>query len=95
MSKHTPGPWKHGEYKAEGISLPPFAQRIYMLGNSAAWVTGEDKESNARLIAAAPELLHACELALNAMCIGAKADEVMLMACELLRAAIAKATEGK
>lgn len=36
------------------------------------------------------ELVRACENALNAMCIGAKADETMLQACDSIRAILAK-----
>ena len=47
-----------------------------------------------RLRAVNAQLLRACESALNAMCIGANADETMLQACEVIRAAIAQAEQG-
>lgn len=66
QNKHTPGPWSVGEldenqfvnvYAADGYSV-------------AIEVQGEDlteAEANAHLIAAAPELLEACETALGVL----------------------------
>lgn len=67
---HTKGPWTVGEYKANtgrveietverGIDCPQFG---YIIG----WVLAADKnDANARLIAAAPDMLEALEIALE------------------------------
>jgi len=60
MSKHTPGPWN---YRYGGMSVYPEANadvdiaRVYQYRPMSA----EENEANARLIAAAPELLEALE----------------------------------
>ena len=106
-NKYTPGPW---------VSYPCRAKSLYRVetrgsGNDLAPIsesTGPDREANARLIAAAPDLLRVAE----------EADTVCDQAAELLadiapgdrwaeeridtltalamnaRAAIAKATKG-
>ena len=61
MSKHTPGPW---EADGEGYIFGPGTS---MIAETRGW--GDDsinEVANARLIAAAPDLLEACKLALNA-----------------------------
>ena len=84
MSKHTPGPW---------FVPPPTYRTLYvearvgngMLQEVAACGPTEDpaqQAANARLIAAAPELLDACKAALSD-------DQPYIEKC---RAAIAKAT---
>ena len=91
--KPTPGPWV-----AVG-SGGPWEQRISI--RAANWGTvaavGVDpslphwdgpQRANARLIASAPELLHACEVALAAMESGPGTDAE----ASIIRAAIAKAT---
>lgn len=75
MSAHTPGPWEAG--------LPGEADRItaddgtkYHRRRTVAWVATHDAyrdmnnemaQGDARLIAAAPELLEACEEMLSAI----------------------------
>ena len=56
--QHTPGPWQH-----EGRKVLKFyaGMRPSESVGSIALCHGEDAEANARLIAAAPELLAACE----------------------------------
>jgi hypothetical protein len=61
MSKHTPGPWKADD-KGKAVFIPLRAHHCEQLGIQVGFVSWEDdKESlaNARLIAAAPELLEA------------------------------------
>jgi hypothetical protein len=66
-SKHTPGPWDVARYSNyEGFSIwAPGAGCI-----AERWSPSEDRdtpfEANARLIAAAPELLEACRAMLTA-----------------------------
>lgn len=68
MSKHTPGPWA-ATYKHLGDA--PFVVESGQPGepNGGCYMAecyGPDAEANARLIAAAPELLEALELLLFA-----------------------------
>jgi len=103
MSKHTPGPWAYALEYGPNITEPP---RITTVGRCANYVIGlpseypggnyrdgdpsGDEEADARLIAAAPELLEALELA---------RDHIDMAALEVshckdadrIRAAIAKA----
>ena len=56
MSEHLPGPWEYDpEYKQ-------ILSGIYLVANMP---DGMDTEANARLIAAAPELLEVCKWACN------------------------------
>ncbi len=52
MSKRTPGPW-HYAYEGSGL------HSIYPDGSSEAVATAENSKEDARLIAAAPDLLDA------------------------------------
>ena len=84
MSKHTPGPWRIG-------TPPPNGEQTIgtQHGLMVAVVTtgsGVPTKANARLIAAAPELLEALQEIVNA----ADGDAGLKKA----RAAIAKATGG-
>lgn len=61
--KHTPGPWKHRHTPLRGI-----ANDVYCVD----WSEDQEEvaeivhgEANARLIAAAPDLLEACETAVS------------------------------
>ena len=64
MNKHTKGPWRLSEEKFSTLYVEPFICAIF----------GTDKtaEANARLIAAAPELLEALEGLLEAVSDGAE-----------------------
>lgn len=69
MSKHTPGPWWLGRDPCHYDSLTSISGGSDSNGGirSVAEVGGHDvdeAEANARLIAAAPDLLAACEAAL-------------------------------
>jgi hypothetical protein len=78
MSKHTPGPWHTaGE---QGVQIRSAKDQI-----AKVWtMRGNEWKANARLIAAAPELLEACKVALGIIGFGAEHDQIS--------AAIAKAT---
>ena len=80
---HTPGPWKErNPHKgAWELRCPK--------GNLVCWVTLA-KEKNARLIAAAPDLLAACKAALNIRSTDPDDPRVF----EILYNAIAKAEGG-
>jgi len=57
MSKHTPGPWAYENY---GGTVHVFLDNKEGTP-SICKLVGNDKDANARLIAAAPELLEALE----------------------------------
>ena len=88
MSKHTPGPWQWTQHFDPTISIykDGFGQIARLYDSSAG--TGK---ANARLIAAAPDLLDALQRLLNA-----ENDEYLtpIGVRNLARAAIAKATGG-
>lgn len=67
--KHTPGPWAVGDYSPKRISYPILTDSGPMKGLQQPAEAGGRNESealaNANLIAAAPDLLAACKLALR------------------------------
>lgn len=94
-TKHTPGPWHVGERRADDNTLP-----ISDLGNGAkgsalAYVSprpfyADSQEANARLIAAAPEMLECLR-----KCVEFLEDEIGASAClEKTRSILAK-IEGR
>jgi len=89
-AQFTPGPW-YSEMNVQGKTIVwafdnPGAPRIAV---AAAYQQGK-MAHNAALIAAAPELLNACQMAVNEM----PGNEQGQKIASMLRAAIAKA-EGK
>lgn len=102
MSKHTPGPWihdtrgyPHPDVKATsgfniactwGVNGQPKTKESYEAQKKIA-------RANARLIAAAPDLLEACQ-ALIAYCDKNPPMGDSLWSVRQIRAAIAKATGG-
>ena len=58
-ARHTPGPWytRHGQISSE---TSPHGCTIANCNATAKGISDEEVEANARLIAAAPELLQAC-----------------------------------
>ena len=104
QSQYTPGPWLQSHRKAIG----GYSTEVYTPDGeviaTVAWyprrlnetTTGTDREANARLIAAAPELLEALQLYMDA--VRNTKDKPTLMSAiksadNKARAAIAKATE--
>ena len=91
MSKHTPGPWQVGHFDSNMICDSDGANRgcapIARVEGTAA-----ERRANARLIAAAPELLEALRGLLDPAT--NEDGEWYRQAREAARAAIAKA-EGK
>ena len=91
MSKHTPGPWIALRERTAGTFFNSYAimQRDEIIAHTTTDI-GAKTEADARLIAAAPDLLAACE----ALVAGWEHNLTEPMA--LVRAAIAKARgEGK
>lgn len=74
MSNHTPGPWIAEESQGHGVSVSSEPVDIsvawcgtnLMVGMGGVYkITPEEAEANARLIAAAPELLYALKKLIN------------------------------
>jgi hypothetical protein len=89
--EHTPAPWATTRYSNDFGVYPENEQRR---GQDVALVRGDDSEAeaNARLIAAAPDLLEACQWAMGFLT-GVKCDneEQRRGLFDKLSAAIAKA----
>lgn len=72
MSAHTPGPWVAKFEEAYYVIGPDLGRVAMMMNLKGAYGlagrrSGEESAANARLIAAAPELLEAIEGLLNAL----------------------------
>jgi hypothetical protein len=67
MAAHTPGPWRFdpelNEIQANGGQVT--IARLEYDSASDAGLVGQEIEANGRLLAAAPVLLEACQLALT------------------------------
>lgn len=79
MSKHTPGPWKIGGglIYAEGVNAPVEIATVhsYCRDNLRRHSPAQTiADSNARLIAAAPELIDALRECVNALANGRDAE---------------------
>lgn len=115
-AKHRPGPW-HYEQKLNGGGMPiPYSWEVSAsvepppgngIDEAFVWIADTSTEANARLIAAAPELLEALTALLdsgqrtNAAFYGAGTRKALAAAfdgqkalLQQARAAIAKATGG-
>ena len=81
-SKHTPGPWSYGNIL-----------KILKHGPDP-WADHSSDEANARLIAAAPELLSVCYYVLESMDVGGEQSRAFFAEIFRLKEAIAKAKGG-
>ena len=93
MKKHTIGPWRHIRQRATDDSHDVMAGAGVALCVATCGKQACDDgviAANARLIAAAPDLLAACQMALEHICAGTDVDEIQ----ETLQDAITKATGG-
>jgi len=93
MSEHTPGPW-HAFFKAkydEWHVLIPMADSTMRFALFDDGVRSEHPEADARLIAAAPDLLEALHEARQCLLVWSPVDAAIF---EKIDAAIAKA-EGR
>lgn len=93
MAKHTPGPWEAVSWT---VFPESYGDSICTMGLYAKRADSEH-EANARLIAAAPELLSVLEAFLRAPSAGSRGPgsvtlEVQSFNLDAARAAIAKAT---
>lgn len=95
--KHTPGPWRNMTNQVETMPDKGGAVicEVFALEGEDRHALGVEADANARLIAAAPELLDVCEIALGVFAWardhGAQNIEPI---ADMARAAIAKATGG-
>jgi hypothetical protein len=103
MSKHTPGPWavmasdeEWGTYQ-----IGAFCVDVGSMQGTADWYSSpeyfaarDEDEANARLIAAAPDLLAACEAMLSEMVVW-EDEHGLHPAATAARDAIAKAKGGE
>lgn len=90
MSGHTPGPWRHEP--TNGANLSYVAVSCDLVANGSTVVIGQcagpDREANARMIAAAPELLDALQVVRMSRVWHGMSEQLQ----ELIKLAIAKAT---
>ena len=92
-NKHTPGPWTADYVPAASQHIINAQKEMVARVNYVGRFTVDEIEANARLIAAAPGLLEACEAALQKLDDLSKLSGIYA-ACgpaSILRAAIAKA----
>lgn len=106
--RHTPGPWEawnaHGgtilrNWRiGESNTTPGVVRPIAVVANEDCGRSGDEQAANARLLAAAPDLLVACEAAKSALEWAAKelskSMPVKFDEVEQLRAAIDKASQS-
>lgn len=103
QTKHTPGPWF-----AKRLGNPYDQHTVYVEKTGRTIVTSCEGEANARLIAAGPELLEACQHMLNffksqypeafeagGMSAATDGGPVFELDLDGAKSAIAKATGGK
>ncbi len=96
-TQHTPGPWSyHANGDANHYCILREGKRwvVSFLQNGEIWTP--EQEANARLIAAAPDMLAAAKLALAPIIFGSveTGRHIPRAAWDALRAAIAKAEGG-
>jgi len=96
MGKHTPGPWGASEGHPSDVWHVDMPNRWYSVivsrGEDDWDMPVEEVQANARLIAAAPDLLAA---AIAMQCVDVMSDTEVGRARDLLDAAIAKAKGGE
>lgn len=98
MSEHTEGPWKaEPNYRSTGwyVNQPKNCRQLAIVNQQDAGIERDECEANARLIAAAPQLLAACEAALEAFEWTERALPEDAVAIVTLRSAIAAARSEK
>jgi hypothetical protein len=86
MSKHTPEPWRYEEF-GPNVIIKATKNPMLSVVHSLYHESREQMEANARLIAAAPELLEALEMMLEMSEMGGFGKAY---AEDVARAAIAK-----
>jgi hypothetical protein len=104
-AEYTPGPWKvvDGHYPSfKGVTGPSFTISVVMWATDLTEADYQKRNADLHLIAAAPDLLEAAELALQSaeswiydQLDGTSSLESALAKLDPVRAAIAKATGGQ
>jgi hypothetical protein len=93
MSEHTPGPWRQFVVVIDGDRDEYYrcirTESLGYRGDGGFDITGFISQADARLIAAAPDLLAACQAFVDADC-----QDSASLAFSMATDAIAKATEG-
>jgi hypothetical protein len=89
--KHTPGPWKYGHYGFAFWVGPEFNHPHVCVVGDRRGENDDPNRENARLIAAAPDLLESCKALVSLVLYGAEDWQNVV---KNARAAIAKATGG-
>lgn len=104
-TKHTPGPWIAAKGAGWLVTRPNAQERreaaiavgmtpaVTIVGTPYNWFDEEESEANARLIAAAPELLEALKALVN-NCADYEPWQRPCLTFDNARAAIAKAEGG-
>jgi len=100
-TKHTPGPWsyrKAGKHFYIDAHSPDYGNRVTEVRFASNADTGWTSEANAKLIAAAPELLEALQAMLlvgehTDLMQGMTVESLFLKRFEQARAAIERATK--
>lgn len=93
---HTPGPWvfAYGSVYVDRDNLTDAnAIRIAMMDRGDSHTTPTERDSNARLIAAAPDLLKALQTLLAT--VNVRIDDTRIAVFDQARAAISKATQSQ
>ncbi len=96
MAKHTPGPWTFEVEKRSGphLTATPIFAHGDVIGEVYRDSCRDNSQANARLIAAAPELLAALHEALSALVDPSRGPSGNAYVIEQARAAIAKTTQA-
>lgn len=89
MRQHTPGPWR---VRRQGYAIPQIEQDKPLGQAIGEAYGGKQSDANASLIAAAPELLAACEQTERAFNVAEIDPLVAFAVIENVREAIRKAT---
>lgn len=96
MSKHTPGPWDAGlERMGDPDKRKIWATSLQVASAASMWISQEVQEANARLIAAAPEMLEALKEAKEFIENLQLPDSEWSRTLDLCVAAIAKAEDSQ
>jgi hypothetical protein len=93
-TKHTPGEWKVSSQTPCRVDTANGSITVSWTCNFDGGKREQEAEANASLIAAAPELLEACSLLLEALRSSNVSNGLIRSAEDAARAAIAKARGG-
>lgn len=94
MSKHTPGPWGNHKWNSEEHQISALGGTVALINHDHSHISDEAADANARLIAAAPDLLAALHRAVNHLIMDGVSCDDAPQALRQARAAIAKAEGG-